>query len=46
MMLTLIMIIKISNEDNHIEMIMQFNRLVESINSTKIIIPLRNEFFI
>ena len=38
------MIIKISNEDNHLEMIMRFNKLVESINRDKIIVPVRNEF--
>ena len=37
-------IIKISNKDNHLEMINQSNKLVESLNRSKISIPVRNEF--
>ena len=37
-------IIRISNKDYHIEMINQSNKLVESLNKSKISIPVRNEF--
>ena len=38
------MIIKISNEDKHLEIIKQSNKIVESLSRTKIIIPVRNQF--
>ena len=38
------MIIKISNEDNHLEIIEQSNKIVESLSRAKIIIPVRNQF--
>ena len=38
------MIIKISNEDNHLEIIKQSNKIVESLSRAKIIIPVRNQF--
>jgi hypothetical protein len=37
-------IIKISNENNHLEMIKQSNKIVESLSRAKIIIPVRNQF--
>ena len=36
-------IIKVSNENNHLEMIKQSNKIVESLNRAKIIIPVRNQ---
>ena len=37
-------IIKITNKENHIEMIRQSNKVVESLDRAKIKIPVRNEF--
>ena len=37
-------IIKITNKENHIEMIRQSNKVVESLNRAEIKIPVRNEF--
>ena len=37
-------IIKISNENNHLEMIKQSNKVVESLSRAKIIIPVRSQF--
>ena len=37
-------VIKISNKQNHMEMIRQSNKLVESLNRVEIKIPVRNEF--
>ena len=37
-------IIKISNDNNHLEMIKQSNKVVESLSRAKIIIPVRNQF--
>ena len=43
-MLDLKKIIKITNKENHIEMIRQSNKVVESLNRAEIKIPIRNEF--
>ena len=37
-------IIKITNKENHIEMIRQCNKVVKSLNRAEIKIPVRNEF--
>ena len=37
-------VIKVSNENNHLEMIKQSNKIVESLSRAKIIIPVRNQF--
>ena len=37
-------IIKISNENNHLKMIKQSNKIVKSLSRAKIIIPVRNQF--